>query len=397
MDVITSPLSRVFGGLPRFGYWANPFLTNVSYVGFDVGPSLMPPQSLSSITRSSDIVQAFYGLALEQSLSSGRYILKDIMAYKPSVKDASNFGSNWLRATQFTDSYIIREFNALYLNSNLSVQPYTMASAIEGRMSMFNYKIYTTPVTINGATVDAPIQMINDFQGQSVYLYTYQNSNAADISTIHLTQIPMTSTIIQVNQTNVTTLSNAASNIIGTVTYENFRNTNPSTSVKAITQFGFDLAQSNAFNPILNFTVGSNNYFNNYSVNSKIAASNVGKAISDVFGNLYVADRLGGSKLYENVCTIQIYQESFSNAPLKFASPSFNLAEYKAGIQAPFYDFFVSKYRNIWHLQGTQNLSTIYGVRLDSPFDFSITTSFANQIFYPVSYTHLTLPTKRIV
>ena len=390
VDVITSPLSRVFGGLPRFGYWANPFLTNVSYVGFDVGPSLMPPQSLSSITRSSDIVQAFYGLALEQSLSSGRYILKDIMAYKPSVKDASNFGSNWLRATQFTDSYIIREFNALYLNSNLSVQPYTMASAIEGRMSMFNYKIYTTPVTINGATVDAPIQMINDFQGQSVYLYTYQNSNAADISTIHLTQIPMTSTIIQVNQTNVTTLSNAASNIIGTVTYENFRNTNPSTSVKAITQFGFDLAQSNAFNPILNFTVGSNNYFNNYSVNSKIAASNVGKAISDVFGNLYVADRLGGSKLYENVCTIQIYQESFSNAPLKFASPSFNLAEYKAGIQAPFYDFFVSKYRNIWHLQGTQNLSTIYGVRLDSPFDFSITTSFANQIFYPTHKIILT-------
>ena len=383
VDSITSPLSRVFGGLPRFGYWANPFLTNVSYVGFDTGPSLAPPQTLSSITRSSDIVEAFYGLVLEQSLSSGKYVVKDLMAYKPTEADASNYGSNWLKATQFPESYLVRGFDALYLNSNLSVQPYTMGSAIEGKTALFNYKVFTSPVTINGATVNAPIQMINDFQGQLTYLYTYQNSNIANISTIHMTKISMTSTMIQVNQTNITSLSNAASNIIGTVTYENFNAANPSTSVMAVTQFGFNLSGSNPFNPILNYTVGTNNYYNNYSPNSPLKASNVGKTLTDVYGYLYAADRLGGSGLYENICTIQVYQQPFSNSPLKFASPSHVLSEYNSGIQNPFYDFFVSRYTNMWHLQGTQNLSTIYGVRLTSPYDFSIVTNFANQIFYP--------------
>lgn len=383
VDSITSPLYRVFGGLPRFGYWANPFLTNVSYIGFDTGPSLAPPQTLSSITRSSDIVEAFYGLVLEQSLSSGKYVVKDLMAYKPTQADASNYGSNWLKATQFPESYLVRGFDALYLNSNLSVQPYTMASAIEGKTALFNYKVFTSPVTINGATVNAPIQMINDFQGQLTYLYTYQNSNIANISTIHMTTISMTSTMVQVNQTNITSLSNAASNIIGTVTYENFNATNPSTSVMAVTQFGFNLSGSNPFNPILNYTVGSNNYYNNYSPNSPLKASNVGKTLTDVYGYLYSADRLGGSGMYENICTIQVFQQPFSNSPLKFASPSHILSEYNSGIQNPFYDFFVSRYTNMWHLQGTQNLSTIYGVRLTSPYDFSITTNFANQIFYP--------------
>ena len=383
VDSITSPLSRVFGGLPRFGYWANPFLTNVSYIGFDTGPSLAAPQTLSSITRSSDIVEAFYGLVLEQSLSSGKYVVKDLMAYKPTQADASNYGSNWLKATQFPESYFARSFDALYLNSNLSVQPYTMGSAIEGKTTLFNYKVFTTPVTINGATVNAPIQMINDFQGQLTYLYTYQNSNIADISTIHMTKISMTSTMVQVNQTNITSLSNAASNIIGTVTYENFNGTNPSTSVMAVTQFGFNLSDSNPFNPILNYTVGSNNYYNNYSPNSPLRASNVGKTLTDVYGYVYSSDRLGGSTLYENICTIQVFQQPFSNSPLKFASPSYTLSEYNTGIQNPFYDFFVSRYTNIWHLQGTQNLSTVYGVRLTSPYDFSIVTNFANQIFYP--------------
>lgn len=383
VDSITSPLSRVFGGLPRFGYWANPFLTNVSYIGFDTGPSLAAPQTLSSITRSSDIVEAFYGLVLEQSLSSGKYVVKDLMAYKPTEADASNYGSNWLKATQFPESYLVRSFDALYLNSNLSVQPYTMGSAIEGKIALFNYKVFTSPVTINGATVNAPIQMINDFQGQLTYLYTYQNSNIANISTIHMTKISMTSTMIQVNQTNITSLSNAASNIIGTVTYENFNAANPSTSVMAVTQFGFNLSGSNPFNPILNYTVGTNNYYNNYSPNSPLKASNVGKTLTDVYGYLYAADRLGGSGLYENICTIQVYQQPFSNSPLKFASPSHVLSEYNSGIQNPFYDFFVSRYTNMWHLQGTQNLSTIYGVRLTSPYDFSIVTNFANQIFYP--------------
>jgi hypothetical protein len=383
VDSITSPLSRVFGGLPRFGYWANPFLTNVSYIGFDTGPSLAPPQTLSSITRSTDIVEAFYGLVLEQSLSTGKYVVKDLMAYKPTQADASNYGSNWLKATQFPESYFVREFEALYLNSNLSVQPYTMGSAIEGKTDLFNYKVFTSPVTINGATVNAPIQMINDFQGQLVYLYTYQNSNIANISTIHMTKISMTSTMVQVNQTNITSLSNAASNIIGTVTYENFNATNPSTSVMAVTQFGFNLSSSNPFNPVLNYTVGSNNYYNNYSPNSPLKASNVGKTLTDVYGYLYAADRLGGSGMYENICTIQIFQQPFSNSPLKFASPSHILSQYNSGIQNPFYDFFVSRYTNMWHLQGTQNLSTIYGVRLTSPYDFSIVTNFANQIFYP--------------
>ena len=552
VDSITSPISRVFGGLPRFGYWANPFLTNVSYVGFDTGPSLAAPQTLSTITQSSDIVQAFYGLVLEQSLSSGKYVVKDLMAYKPTQADASNYGSNWLKATQFPESYLVRGFDALYLDSNLSVQPYTMGSAIEGRFPIFNYKVYTSPMTrSDGTIVNAPIQMINDFQSQFVYLYTYQNFNAADYSSIHMSKRLMTSTTIQVNQTNITSLSNAASNIIGTLSYENFNNLNPSTSVSAVTQFGFDFAATYPLNPIINFTIGTSNYYNNYSINSQIASSNVGRALSDVFGNLYVSDRQGGSKLYENVCTIQVFQQQFSNSPLKFASPSHYLSQHSAneqniqvarstlqstitnllaaqtnvtqasnifstslidnsnyftsltskynsqivafvnilpyyngregvsdfsfsynsnsgegvisgygyiingpdynyysdykefldalnqidsvspsindydnyisarntsiankttldtniGIvntinnskiqqtnilnarlmedQAFYYDFFVSRYKNIWHLQGTQNLSTIYGVRLDSPYDFSIATNFANQIFYP--------------
>jgi hypothetical protein len=96
-----------------------------------------------------------------------------------------------------------------------------------------------------------------------------------------------------------------------------------------------------------------------------------------------VSDRNGSVKLYENICTLQIYQEDFINEKLNFASPRYVLSQYQAGVQNPYYDYFVSRYRNIWHLQGTSNISTIYGARLESPFDFTVTTNFATQVFFP--------------
>lgn len=390
VDSITSPLSRIFGGLPGFGYWANPFFTNVSYVGFDVGPSLYAPSSLSRITGASNPVQAFYALVIEQNLSSGTYLLKDVMAYKPSASDVATYGSNWQKATQFTEGYVVRNLTNIYNTSNIPVQPTTLGSIIGGQVSLYNYSVYTTRSVIDGVTVDAPIHMINDFQGQNVYLYSYQNSNLTNVSTIHLTTIPLTSTIIQMNQTNVTSLSNAASNIIGTAVSEYRSGSYLSTSFNAVTQFGFNSASNKPFNPIMNFSQGPGNYYNSYSPNSQISSVLVGKAITDVNGNLYTTDRLGNSVLYENICTVQIYQQPFSNSPLSFASPSHVLGQYQQGNTEPYYDFFVSRYKNIWHLQGTQNLSTIYGARLDSPYDFSITTNFANQIFYPTHKIVLT-------
>lgn len=388
VDSITSPLSRVFGGLPDFGYWANPFLTNVSYVGFDTGPSLAASYDLSTITQSSDPVTAFYGLALEQSLLSGVYTMKNIMAYKPTLSDASNYGSNWLKATQFNESYVVNSLSNPYIASNIPVQPYTLQSAIGGNLPLLNYKVYTAPFPLGGSyntVANAPIQMINDFQGQYAYLYTFQNSNVADLSTIHFTQIPLTSSIIQINQVNITNLSNAASNIIGTVVSEYNSSTNPSTSLQAVTQFGFNLGSNNSLNPLINFSSGpsNSNYYNEYSVNSPINASNVGKGLTDYIGNLFVADRLGHSNLYENVCTIQLFQQPFSNQNIKIASPSYILNQYQTGNSNPYYDFLVSRSQNVWQLQGTQNLSTIFGARLTSPYDFTVITNFANQIFYP--------------
>ena len=386
VDSITSPLNRVFGGLPGHGYWANPFLTNVSYVGFDTGPSLKAPFQLSTISGSSETVTAFYGLALEQNLSSGVYTMKNIMAYKPTLADASNHGSNWLKVTQFNESYIVNSLSNPYIASNIPVQPYTLQSAIGGNLPLLNYKVYTAPIPIGDKVAEAPIQMINDFQGQYAYLYTFQNFNQADLSTVHFTQIPLTSSIIQVNQLNVTNLSNAASNIIGTVVSENYGAAgSPSTNLQAVTQFGFNLdpANLNPLNPVINFNTGPSNYYNRYSVNSPIKASNVGKGMTDYIGNLFVTDRLGTSNLYENVCTIQIFQQPFSNQNIKSASPSLILNEYRAGNSNPYYDYLVSRSQNIWQLQGTQNLSTIFGARLISPYDFTVITNFANQIFYP--------------
>jgi hypothetical protein len=239
--------------------------------------------------------------------------------------------------------------------------------------------------------------MINDFQSQYAYFYTFQNTTLGDVSTIHLTQIPLTSTMIQINQANITTLSNTASNIIGTVVSEYA----PSTVLQAVSQFGINYNQANPINPItqkpfdtlvpfINYSAGASNYYNSYSVNSPISSVNVGKGLTDYLGNLFVADRLGGNKLYENVCTIQIYQQPFSNSPLTIASPRHILGQYNAGTAKPYYDFLSSRYTNLWHLQGTSNLSTIYGARLQSPYDFTITTNFANQIFYPTHKIILT-------
>jgi hypothetical protein len=386
VDSITSPLNRIFGGLPGFGYWANPFLTNVSYVGFDTGPSLVPSFQLSTICGSSDTVTAFYGLALEQDMNTGIYTMKNIIAYKPTLADASNHGSNWLKVTQFNESYIVNSLSNSYIASNIPVQPYTLQSAIGGNLPLLNYKVYTAPIPVGSKVADAPIQMINDFQGQYAYLYTFQNFNQADLSTVHFTQVPLTSSIIQVNQLNITNLSNAASNIIGTVVSENYGASGTrSTSLLAVTQFGFNLDPVNPdpLNPIINFNTGPSNYYNKYSANSPIQASNVGKGLTDYIGNLFVTDRLGSSNLYENVCTIQIFQQPFSNQNMKSASPSLILNEYRSGNSNPYYDYLVSRSQNVWQIQGTQNLSTIFGARLISPYDFTVTTNFANQIFYP--------------
>jgi hypothetical protein len=354
-------------------------------VGFDTGPSLAVPYQLSTISGSSETVTAFYGLALEQNLSSGVYSMKNIMAYKPTLADASNHGSNWLKVTQFNESYIVNALSNIYVNSNIPVQPYTLQSAIGGNLPLLNYKVYTAPLAIDEKVTQAPIQMINDFQGQFTYLYTFQNFNQGDLSTIHLTQVPLTSSIVQVNQVNITNLSNAASNIIGTVVSEYNGLTGPSTSLQAVTQFGFNLDPANLtpLNPIINFNTGPSNYYNSYSVNSPIQASNVGKGLTDYIGNLFVGDRLGSSNFYENVCTIQIFQQPFSNQNTQVASPSYILDQYNTGNSNPYYDYLVSRSQNVWQLQGTQNLSTIFGARLISPYDFTITTNFANQIFYP--------------
>jgi hypothetical protein len=363
-----SKLDRVFGGLPRFGYWANPFLTNVSYVGFDVGQSLLSHPALSTLVGpGSQQVQAFYALTLEQSLSTGKYEYKEVMAYKPFATD-----SMWQTMSQFPESYSVRPLSNYYVNSNIVAQPYSAKSAIEGRLSLLNYRVYDAQAT----TYTAPIEVINDFQSKQTYLYSFQNSNATNVSSVNLLSLALTSTIVTVNQTNITAQSNLpTTGIMGTVVSE-YR----SSFLQAVQQFGFS---SNSFVPNITFGVGTSNFYNTFSPRSQLPVSSIGKSITDYYGNLFASDNRGSSKLYENICTIQIFQVSFSNSPLKLASPKNILSEYRAGVQNPYYDFFQSRYKNIWHLQGTSNLSTIYGARLGSPYDFSIRTQFASQIFYP--------------
>jgi hypothetical protein len=90
LDPQNPQLDRIFGGVPRFGYWANPFLTNTSYIGFDVAASQYPTSALSNIVGVSKPVTAMYGLVLEQSLSTGKYEVKDLMAYKPILTEATS-------------------------------------------------------------------------------------------------------------------------------------------------------------------------------------------------------------------------------------------------------------------------------------------------------------------
>ena len=214
--------------------------------------------------------------------------------------------------------------------------------------------------------------MINDFKGTSVYFYTFQNTNIEDLSTIHLNSMPFTSTIIQLNQLNI----NNTRPYMGTVVSEY----SGGTSNQIVTQFGL----KDSFTPVININSGPNNEYNSYVLGSELASMSVGKAINDYNGNLYESSNTGDAKLYRNIGSTIINMSSFTNMPLQYASPKTILSKYQADTNAnPFYDFFVSKYTNIWHLQGTSNLSTIYGVRLTSQYDTTIYTNFINQIFYP--------------
>ena len=367
-------LDRLLGGIPKFGYWANPFFTNASYIGFDVNNGQIPIPSLSSIVKSSNPVQAIYGLILEQHLSSGKYEFKDVMAYKPTSLDSLN----WMIATQFSESYAFRSLtNSKYIESNVPVQPYTFKNAITARLPLFNYSVYTAPTIINSNIFNAPIQILNDFEGSNIYMYSFQNTLLSDISSINLSQLPFTSTVLQMNQLNINQQAAVKPPIIGTIVSE-YQNT----IVNAITEFGFNGIN---YKPIINYTTGTNNYYNNMSPIALDNISNniVGKAINDLYGNYYFTKNDGSPELYQNICTNKLYPYSFNKQPLSFASPKYILGKYNSESGTPYSDFFVSKYTNMWHLPAKGVLDTIYGVRLNSPYDFSIKTSFANQIFYP--------------
>lgn len=383
-----SSMDRIFGGVPRFGYWANPFLTNVSYIGFDVGPSLFAPSSLVNISGSSNQVRAIYGLVLEQCLSTGIYQMKDIMAYKPTLTDATMNGLKWLTVTQFPESYYVRTLtDTVHLTSNIPAQPYTIRNGINARIPLFNYKVYSAPLLIGTSTIQSPIHMINDFEGAQSFLYSFQNTIAENTNSINLTTTSFTSTIVQVNQTLITSQGNLPGRSIGTVVTES----SLSTIVQTVTQFGYNSTDTANFTPVFAYS-NVNNYYNTYVDNSELTSSDLGKAIIDSYGNFYASDNRGSSSFYQNICTSKIYQKSFANSNIPYASPSYLLNEYNSGVINPSYDFLVSKTTNIWHIQGSSNISTLYGARLSSPYDFNVTTNFANQIFYP---THKVILTKK--
>ena len=367
-------LDRLLGGVPRFGYWANPFFKNASYIGFDITSGQIPVPSLSTLVQNKDPVQAIYGLVLEQHLTTGKYEFKDIMAYKPTSSDPLT----WHTATQFSESYKIRSLtNNLYLASNVPVQPYTFKNAISARLPLFNYSVYTAPTTVNSNVYNAPIQILNDFEGSNIYMYSFQNTIVADISSINISQLPFTSTTIQINQQNINQQAIVKAPIIGTIVSEY-----QSTIVNAITSFGFNGVN---FQPVLQYTTGVNNYYNTMTAveGDNISGSNVGRAINDVYGNYYFSRNDGSPNVYENICTVKIYPQYFTNTTIPFASPKFVLSKYNGGSNNPYSDFFVSKFTNIWHLPAIGILNTIYGVRLNSPYDFNVKTNFANQLFYP--------------
>jgi len=377
----SSTLDRILGGIPRFGYWANPFLTNVSYIGFDVNYSQIPSPALSTLARSSSPVQAMYALVLEQSLSSGAYKFKDIMAYKPTISEAMENGSNWLTVTQFPQSYVIRSLaNDTYLLSNIPVQPYTFKNAITARLSLFKYSVYTSPSVIDSNTYNIPIQVLNDIEGSSIYLYSLQNLTLSDQESIHISQIPLTSTVIKMNQNNINN-QKSSKNILGTLVSEY-----TSTVVQGITSFTFNGA---TYDPQITF--GLRDYYNTFSTEDLLSSSNVGNAIVDTYGNYYMTDNTGSTALFQNTNLITITPSVFSDSNISFASPKNILTQYDNGFQSPYTDLFLSRYDNIWHFNANGLLSEIYGVRFNSQYDYSPVASFANQIFYP---THKIILTK---
>ena len=367
-------LDRIFGGIPRFGYWANPFFTNASYIGFDVAASQLPTPALSTIVggNSKGAVQAFYGLVLEQSLRTGAYGFKDIMAYKPTLKDSQTYGSGWLTATQFTQAYAVRSLSdPVFLDANIIVQPYTFKNAITARLPLFSYKVHSIPYKLQSIKYDIPVQVLNDFEGQSITLYSFQNNTGSDISSINVSYLPFRSTMIYMNQTNIS--RNLST--LGTLISEH-----EDTTVNIVTSFKFN---SLSFTPLLTYSQGTNNYYNTFVSTSQLASGSVGKALIDRDLNYYIAGNNGSSALYQNVSPLIINPVAFPLSTINYASPKFILTQYNSGNQAPYSDFFESKFTNIWHFPANNAVSAFYGARLTSPYDLSIVTSFANQIFYP--------------
>ena len=370
---ISNPtLDRILGGVPGFGYWANPFLVSASYIGFDVATSQIPSSQLSTLVKNGEPVRAIYGLIMEMSLETGIYTFKDVMAYKPSLKDSELNGSDWLKVTQFSEGYVIRSLaDPKYLSKNIPVQPFSFKNAISARLPLFTYSVYTSPSKISGSTYDIPVQILNDFEGKSIYLYSFQNNDINDQSTINISQISTTSTIIQMNQLSITNQLTTNGAVLGTLVSEY-----ASTIVQGITSFGFNGVN---YVPQISYSKG---IYNTFSTTSAISSSNVGKAIVDQYGNYFVTDNQGTSNLYQNIGTSIINPSLFDGIDTEYNSPSYILQKYNSNIQ-PNYDFFQSKYTNIWHLPAKGNISSMSGVRLTSPYDFSELTSFANQIFYP--------------
>ena len=391
VNPMSSSLDRIFGGLPGFGYWANPFLTNVSYIGFDVGPSLYAPSNLSIIAGNSNPVRAFYGLVLEQSLITGQYTMKDIMAYKPSPSDISANGAGWSKVSQFNDSYYVRDLtHSHYLRNQIPTQPYSIRNGINARIPLFQYRVYTTPLLVGSNTVNSPIHMINDFEGSAAYFYSFQNVDTNNVSTIQLNVQACSSTMININQSIVTKQANTPTSIMGGLVVD----ASGGSVLQTITQFGYNQTNTTNFTPVITYSSGSGDFYNTYASDSPIQCSNLGAAITDSYANIYVTNTnpSASNVLYENICTSKVFYQPLSNVNINYTNPVSVLSEYNLGNSSPYYDFLFSKNTNIWHLQGSSNLSTIYGVRLSSPYDFNITTSFANQVFYP---THKIILTKK--
>lgn len=356
VNPVNPTLDRLLGGIPRFGYWANPFLVSASYIGFDVTDGHILPSSLANIVGSSKQIRAIYSLVLEKDLKTGIYSFKDVMAYKPTFTDANTLPSLYT-ITQFTRSYFIRNLtNTVSLNKNIIVQPYTFINAIHARTSLFKYSVYTIPLN----SYNVPVQFLNDFQGQNISMYSFNNTSVDNISSINIYTIPLTSTTLQMNQLLIQKNQTISQPILGTLVSEF-----TSTIVHSITSVGI--------NPITYIP------YLRYLSTSYYQGSKIGKSLVDIYRNYYFTENQGNSVLYQKISTIQ----AFSKTNISYASPKYILTQYNNNIINPYSDHFVSKYDNIWHLQGDKHISSIYGVRLGSIYDFTIRQTFMNQVFYP--------------